>query len=43
MLDVSDLHHIVRKNAHFFLYFVLGVLVLNALRSSWREEGIQEF
>ncbi|KGX91006.1 VanZ family protein [Pontibacillus marinus] len=35
-IDVGDLHHIVRKNAHFFLYFVLGVLVLNALRFSWR-------
>jgi len=33
-LDVGALHHIVRKNAHFFLYFVLGVLVFNALKSS---------
>ena len=27
-------NHIIRKNAHFFIYLVLGVLVLNALRSS---------
>lgn len=28
------LHHIVRKNAHFTIYLVLGGLVLNALKQS---------
>lgn len=27
-------HHFVRKNAHFFIYFVLGILVLRVLRVS---------
>ncbi|WP_416147517.1 VanZ family protein [Salipaludibacillus sp. HK11] len=31
---LQDLNHIVRKNAHFIAYFVLGVLTLNALRRS---------
>ncbi|AOY75613.1 VanZ family protein [Clostridium formicaceticum] len=31
-LDMGRLHHLIRKNAHFFSYLVLGVLVLNALR-----------
>jgi len=31
-LDVGSLNHIVRKNAHFIAYLVLGVLTLNALR-----------
>ena len=31
-LDIRSLNHIVRKNAHFFAYLVLGVLVINALR-----------
>ncbi|MBM7661670.1 VanZ family protein [Bacillus mesophilus] len=30
-LHISDYNHIVRKNAHFFVYLVLGVLVINAL------------
>lgn len=38
--DIKDLDHIVRKNAHFCVYLVLGVLVANALRKSrvsrWR-------
>lgn len=29
-----DLHHFIRKNAHFFIYFILGVLVKYALNSS---------
>jgi len=33
-LDLRHLNHIVRKNAHFFIYLVLGVLVLNAVRST---------
>ncbi|WP_202709629.1 VanZ family protein [Sporosalibacterium faouarense] len=32
--DVDSLNHIIRKNAHFFSYLVLGVLVINALRRS---------
>lgn len=33
-------NHIVRKNAHFFFYFVLGILVLNALnRSTFKLES----
>ncbi|MFA9559301.1 VanZ family protein [Evansella sp. AB-rgal1] len=31
-VDVSNLNHMVRKNAHFFIYFVLGFLVIHALR-----------
>jgi len=31
-LDINTLNHIVRKNAHFLSYLVLGILVLNALR-----------
>lgn len=30
--DISN--HIVRKNAHFFTYLILGMLVVNALRRS---------
>lgn len=33
-LDIRSLNHIARKNAHFFAYLVLGVLVINALRVS---------
>ncbi|MBP2075844.1 VanZ family protein [Oceanobacillus polygoni] len=33
-LDVSSIHHLIRKNAHFFIYFFLGMLVLHALRTS---------
>lgn len=32
--DVSNFNHIVRKNAHFFAYLILGVLVFNALKSN---------
>lgn len=31
-LDINSLHYFIRKAAHFFAYFVLGILVLNALR-----------
>jgi VanZ family protein len=31
---VDTLHHIVRKNAHFTIYLILGALALNALRTS---------
>ena len=29
-----DLHHFIRKNAHFFIYLILGILVKYALNSS---------
>ncbi|NCC16776.1 MAG: VanZ family protein [Clostridia bacterium] len=31
-LNTGILHHFIRKTAHFFLYFLLGILVLNATR-----------
>lgn len=30
--DFDRVEHIVRKNAHFFIYLILGVLVIHALR-----------
>ena len=33
-LDIYKLNHIVRKSTHFFVYLVLGLLVINALRRS---------
>ncbi len=33
-LDVNNFNHIVRKNAHFFTYLVLGILVSNATKRS---------
>ncbi len=30
VLNVNTLNHVVRKNAHFFAYLVLGILVSNA-------------
>jgi VanZ family protein len=32
--NIGRLNHIIRKNAHFFAYLILGLLVLNGLRSS---------
>ena len=32
--NIGSFHHIVRKNAHFFLYLVFSFLVMNALRRS---------
>lgn len=32
--DISGFNHLVRKNAHFVAYLVLGVLTFNALRVS---------
>lgn len=37
--DINKFNHIIRKNAHFFVYLVLGVLVLNAMRRS----GVSRF
>jgi VanZ family protein len=33
-IDIKRFNHIVRKSAHFFAYFILGLLVMNALRRS---------
>lgn len=33
-ISIKKLNYIVRKNAHFFSYFVLEVLMVNALRAS---------
>lgn len=32
--NISSFNHIIRKNAHFFLYLVLGMLVMNAIKIS---------
>lgn len=32
--DIEKFNHIIRKNAHFLAYMVLGILVLNAFRRS---------
>lgn len=32
-IDIGRFNHIIRKNAHFFAYLVLGILVANGLRS----------
>lgn len=32
--NLEVFNHVVRKNAHFFAYLVLGILVANGLRSS---------
>lgn len=35
-LNNTTLNHTIRKNAHFFLYFVLGLLMVNAIiKQSW--------
>ncbi|NLM11624.1 MAG: VanZ family protein [Clostridiaceae bacterium] len=31
-IDTRSLNHIIRKNAHFFSYLVLGLLAMNAFR-----------
>jgi VanZ family protein len=33
-IRIGNLNHIIRKNAHFFIYLVLSLLVLNALKIS---------
>lgn len=33
-VDIDLFHHIIRKLAHFTAYFILAVLVINALRTS---------
>ncbi|MBU5676536.1 VanZ family protein [Alkaliphilus sp. MSJ-5] len=32
--NISRMNHLVRKNAHFFAYLILGILVMNVLRRS---------
>lgn len=32
--DAKVLEYLIRKSAHFFVYFVLGILVINALKGS---------
>ncbi len=32
--EMENFNHIVRKSAHFFAYLLLGILVINGLRSS---------
>ena len=34
VFDIGWFHHFVRKNAHFFVYLILGILVANGLKSS---------
>ncbi|SES82271.1 VanZ family protein [Anaerobranca gottschalkii] len=33
-LDYNTLHHFIRKQGHFFIYFILGILTSNALTLS---------
>ena len=33
-INLGRLNHIVRKNAHFFAYLILGILVTNGLRNN---------
>lgn len=46
-VNVDRINHIVRKNAHFFIYCFLGIFVLNALKKSgvngYRNVGIALF
>ena len=30
-INIRSFNHILRKNAHFFIYLILGILVVNAL------------
>ncbi len=32
--DLSSFNHLVRKNAHFFTYLILGIFVMNAMSRS---------
>ncbi|AOT70122.1 VanZ family protein [Geosporobacter ferrireducens] len=33
-ININRFNHLLRKNAHFFAYLILGVLVINAFRKS---------
>lgn len=37
-IDIRSFNHIIRKNAHFFAYLILGVLTSNGLRNSKVED-----
>lgn len=37
-VDIDIINHFVRKNAHFFAYLTLGLLVLNAIKRSGKKE-----
>ncbi|ATP39425.1 VanZ family protein [Solibacillus sp. R5-41] len=43
-VPIDTINHVVRKNAHFFIYFILGILLQNALKRSglngYRNVGI---
>lgn len=38
-IDINRFNHLLRKNAHFFAYFILGVLVMNIVN----RKGINGF
>lgn len=40
--DTNILEYLIRKSAHFFVYFVLGILSINALRLS-KVKGYKAF
>lgn len=35
-INIESFHSVIRKNAHFFIYLILGILVDNGLRSRGR-------
>lgn len=35
--EIDWLHFFIRKNAHFFAYFILGILYVNALKASFKD------
>jgi VanZ family protein len=37
-INLSLLNSILRESAHFFLFFVLGLLVINAVRRIWSKQ-----
>ncbi len=39
-IEEKKTHHIVRKNAHFFMFFILGILVFSALLNSGTDENL---
>lgn len=32
--NTGEFNHIIRKNAHFFIYLILGILTINALKTN---------
>lgn len=38
-IDIMRFNHILRKDAHFFTYLILGVLTSNALKNSQVEDN----